>query len=104
MHNLDYARCNSCKGKGGANAPKSAWLLDSGANKHFTFSQDEFIEYNAWPPSKYERLETANSSTKVVGDGTIAINVPNSDGSFRVVTIPGVRHVPDCYDCTTMMS
>jgi hypothetical protein len=59
------------------------------------FSQDEFIEYNAWPPSKYERLETANSSTKVVGDGTIAINIPNSDGSFRVVTIPGVRHVPD---------
>jgi hypothetical protein len=77
------------------NAPKSAWLLDSGANKHFTFSQDKFIEYNTWPPSRYKHLETANLSTKVVSNGSIAINVPNSDGSFCVVTIPGVCHIPD---------
>jgi hypothetical protein len=93
MHNLAFSKCRECKGKHRDNTSKTAWLLDSGANRHFTYRRDNFVDYTEL--EQPETLHTANSTSRIIGEGTIVIRVPNLDGSYRPVTIHGVRHCPD---------
>jgi hypothetical protein len=58
MHNLAFSKCLECKGKHQGNAGKTAWLLDSGANRHFTYRHDNFVNYTKL--EQPEILHTAN--------------------------------------------
>jgi hypothetical protein len=61
MHNLAFSKCLECKGKHRDNAGKTAWLLDSGANCHFTYRRDDFVDYTEL--EQPETLHTANSTS-----------------------------------------
>jgi hypothetical protein len=72
-----------------------AWMLDSGASKHFTNSIDDFVDYTPWPKSEQRLLTTATSTTKIVGEGTVIVKARDLNGKFCHVRINGVRYVPE---------
>jgi hypothetical protein len=95
IHRKDTAACSYCKGKGRTQGHRTPWLLDSGASKHFTSNLNDFVAYKAWDPSDHRVLNTATSKSKIVGEGTCIIQVPDIHGHYRAVRIEGVRYVPD---------
>ena len=46
-HRSSYAECARCKGKGKQPAERvdSAWMLDSGASMHFTYSMNDYVDF-----------------------------------------------------------
>lgn len=98
-HALHYAACASCKGKGKVTSQSAqssteypVWLLDSGASMHFTYSLDDFMEYTQL--EEPIPVSTANSSTMVMGFGTIILNCPDATGQSTVRITP-VFYIPD---------
>jgi hypothetical protein len=90
IHCNDTAACSHCKGKGRTQGHRTPWLLDSGASKHFTSNLNGFVAYKAWDPSDHCVLNTATSESKVVGEGTCMIQVPDIHEHYCAVCIKGV--------------
>jgi len=66
---------------------EATWILDSGASVHFTGCLDDFIDYKAIEPIV---VTTATSQTKMIGKGTILLQIEN-----KRVRIYPVFYVPD---------
>jgi hypothetical protein len=64
------------------------WMLDSGASRHFTNNLNNFVEYQEVNPP-FE-VQTANSMTKVTGQGTVILK---TEGKY--VRISPVFYIPD---------
>jgi hypothetical protein len=69
-HGSDMTKCAKCKDQQGA--PGSArWLLDSGASSHFTYSLNDFIEYEDIKTPIF--VQTASKPIHIKGKGAVLI-------------------------------
>lgn len=67
--------------------PHSEWILDSGASKHVTGAQNEFLTYKKYPSTHKETIQTADGTCQPIkGIGTV--NCTSS------INLTSVLHVP----------
>jgi hypothetical protein len=72
--------------------PDGKWLLDSGASQHFTPYKSDFISYTKWSEPKI--LCTANSITKILGAGTVIINISGKANTKHTIRLHEVNYAP----------
>ncbi len=71
LHCSSFAKCARCKGKGKQSNQHTSnmWMLDSGASMHFTFSMNNFADFQ--PYETHRPLQTADGITYMTGAGTV---------------------------------
>jgi hypothetical protein len=78
---LHTQKCEKCKHK---MVDRTAWILDSGASKHFTSTKVDFIDYEVI--SNAPEVQTASKATlRIEGKGTILLNHLVKNRGTRVV-------------------
>ena len=91
--NIASCCCNnksSCFSHGcdSKNKPTKEWLIDSGASLHYTNDLNDFVDYQEL--NTIEFVQTANSSARVLGQGTIILVLSTGE----VVRIKPAYYIP----------
>ena len=89
LNNSLNCPCPTCKLK---YTGKASWLCDSGASDHFTYDHRDFVEYEPFPIP--QEVKTADSTSKIPGQGTVLLNHTLSDGTSHIVKLYPVLYMP----------